>query len=84
MKIIRASFQRPFGLRLSDFSVPSGFGFRVSGLPSRLSQQGIALVIVMISIMVLTVLAAGTAKPNSNGWGAPGSNMRVGSWRIRC
>jgi type II secretory pathway component PulK len=61
MKIIRASFQRPFGLRLSDFGFRLGFGFRVSGLPSRSSQRGIALVIVMISIMVLTVLAAGFA-----------------------
>ncbi len=61
MKIIRASFQRPFGLRLSDFGFRSGFGFRLLGLPSRPSQQGIALIIVMISIMVLTVLAAGFA-----------------------
>jgi general secretion pathway protein K len=51
----------PFGLRPSDFGIPSGFGFRVSGLAPRPSQQGIALVIVMISIMVLTVLAAGFA-----------------------
>jgi general secretion pathway protein K len=61
MKIIRASLQRPFGLRLSDFGFPSSFGFRLVGLPSRPSQQGIALIIVMISIMVLTVLAAGFA-----------------------
>ena len=40
---------------------PSDFGFRISDLPFRPSQQGIALVIVMISIMVLTVLAAGFA-----------------------
>ncbi|MEI7938902.1 MAG: general secretion pathway protein GspK [Verrucomicrobiota bacterium] len=48
----------PSGLRTS------GFGFRVSGLApraTRSSQQGIALLIVMISIIVLTILASGFA-----------------------
>jgi general secretion pathway protein K len=61
MKTMLASPPRPFGLRPSDFGFPPVFGLRVPGLPSRASQQGIALIIVMISIMVLTVLAAGFA-----------------------
>jgi hypothetical protein len=51
----------PFGPRSSDFGPPSDFGLRASDLPPRPSEQGIALVIVMISIMVLTILAAGFA-----------------------
>ena len=60
--------QLPSGVRPSDFGLLSGFGLRVSDLAprtshlaSRPSEQGIALVIVMISIMVLTILAAGFA-----------------------
>jgi general secretion pathway protein K len=53
--------QLPFGLRISDFGIPSAFGFRFSDLAFRRSERGIALIIVMISIVVLTILAAGFA-----------------------
>ena len=43
------------------FGLPSAFGPRVSRFASRRSERGIALIIVMISIVVLTILAAGFA-----------------------
>jgi general secretion pathway protein K len=67
MKIPHVSFHRPaaaitprarplpFGFRHSDF------GFRRSAFAPRRSERGIALIIVMISIVVLTILAAGFA-----------------------
>jgi type II secretory pathway component PulK len=47
--------QLPSGLRTSDF------GLRFSDLAPRPSQKGIAMVIVMISVLVLSILAAGFA-----------------------
>jgi general secretion pathway protein K len=73
MRILHASSQRPAAAiahhasrrtaraRRLPFGLPSVFGFRSSDLAPRPSQRGIALVIVMISVMVLTVLAAGFA-----------------------
>src|ERR1035437_581196 len=67
MKIPHASFHRPaaaitprarplpFGFR------HSAFGVRRSAFAPRRSERGIALIIVMISIVVLTILAAGFA-----------------------
>jgi general secretion pathway protein K len=47
--------------RKLPFGLPSAFGFRASDLAPRRSERGIALIIVMISILVLTILAAGFA-----------------------
>jgi general secretion pathway protein K len=60
MKIPHASFHRP-AAAIMPRARPLPFGFRRSAFAPHRSERGIALIIVMISIVVLTILAAGFA-----------------------
>jgi len=61
MKTLHASSHRPAAVITHHASRITALDLRFSDFASRRSQRGIALIIVMISIVVLTILAAGFA-----------------------